>query len=295
MSKKTRDWLIYLGAAAFCAASVVLAVLQPEGWLLRLGSYGVYALAAVFLGLAVGFTLRYFQENPPKRLLEQAAYRTKFTARLHDDYAFRTMVFGYGSLALNSFFAVSKAIAGWKLSSVWLIALSVYYLALCLTKSLVLYRGRRHVPGETEGERLRREWNIYRMCGGLLMGLTFTLMGVIVLIVNAGNTFTYRGMLIFAVAVYDFYCLISSVVYMVRTRRKHSPVIVSVKSISFATSLVAMLTLQTAMFASFSDGLDLEMQKFMNIMTGTVVCAILVLWGAFMVRRSSKELRRLDA
>jgi len=287
--------LIYLGAAGFAVASVVLAVLQPEGWPLRVVSYGAYALATLFLGLAVGVTVRFFRENPPRRLLEQVAYRTKFTARLHDDYGFRTMVFGFASLALNSFFAVSKAIAGWRLSSVWLIALSVYYLALCLTKSLVLYRGRRLVPGETEGERLRREWKIYRMCGVLLVGLTFTLMGVIVLIINAGNTFIYRGMLIFAVAVYDFYCLISSIIYMVRTRRKHSPVIVAVKSISFATSLVAMLTLQTAMFASFSDGLEGETQKFMNIMTGTVVCAILVLWGAFMVRRSGKELRRLNS
>lgn len=287
--------LIYLGAAGFAVASVVLVILQPEGWFLQVVSYGVYALAAGFLGLAVELTVRFFRENPPKRLLEQVAYRTKFTARLHDDYAFGTMVFGYGSLALNSFFAMSKAIVGWRLSSVWLIALSVYYLALCLTKSLVLHRGRRYVPGETEGERLRREWKIYRMCGVLLLGITFTLMGVIVLIINAGNRFTYRGALIFAVAAYDFYCLIHSIVYMVRMRKKHSPVIVSVKSINFATSLTAMLTLQTAMFASFSDGLDLDMQKIMNIMTGTVVCAILVLWGALMVRRSGKELRRLES
>lgn len=294
MRRSMRSALIFVGFVIFAAASIALAVFQPEGLVWQCVTYCVYALAAASFALAVRQTALFFKQGNGRKGIARLAHKNRLTTRIYDDHAFRIVVIGYCSLAINSFFALTKAAAGWYASSTWLTALAFYYLFLCLIKALVLRMGQKRVPGETAEERLCREWKIYRLCGALLMLLTFALQGIIILVVERGNTFHYRGNLIFAVALYDFYCLISSIVFMVRTRRKHSPAIVSVKAIGFATSMVAMLTLQTAMFASFSDGIGEEWQKAMNIVTGTVVCAILILWGAFMIRRSQTELKRLQ-
>jgi len=291
MLPKRRVIFIFAATAVFAPASVAMSLLEAPSLPLRILTYVTYALAAVSFGLSIYLIVCFIKSFIPR--LMELAHRTAFTGRIVDDYTFRTMFTGYGSLAINVFFALTKAAAGWYYSSVWLIALALYYLVLCVTKALVLRRGRKRMPGETAPERLCREWKIYRMCGALLALMTVTLQGIIILIVEQGNTFTYQGTLIFAVALYDFYCLISSIVYMARARKKHSPLVVSVKAISFATSLIAMLTLQTAMFASFSDGLNAQWQKLMNILTGTAVCVILIVWGVFMARRSGRELKKL--
>lgn len=290
MRKGLQIVAVLLGSIVFGTASVCLSLTARVEWYLQILTYAVYALAALFLAGAVWVMVSLFRQNIWGKFRD-AAHRISFTGRLYDDYGFRTLFAGHLSLLVNIFFALTKAAAGWYFSSAWLSALAFYYLILCLTKALVLRRGRQKIPGETEAQKLRREWRTYRMCGVLLMLLTLALQGVIILIVKRGNAFLYWGTLIFAVAAYDFYCLISNIVFMVRTRRKHTPLVVALKSISFATSLVSMLTLQTAMFASFSDGINAFWQKLMNLMTGTAVCVILILWGALMVRRAQKELR----
>lgn len=121
--------------------------------------------------------------------------------------------------------------------------------------------------------------------------MTAALQGLVILIVREGQGFIYHGTLIFAVALYDFYCLTRAVVYMIRTRKKHGPVLVSIKTFSFASALVAMLSLQTAMFASFGRNLELSLRQFMNALTGSAVCLILLIVGIFMVVGANKRLR----
>ena len=112
------------------------------------------------------------------------------------------------------------------------------------------------------------------------------------MIVKEGNGFRYHGYLIFVVALYDFYCLTTSIVYLLKNRKAHSPAIMAIKYISLATSLVSMLSLQTAMFASFGEEMPLEEQQLMNLMTGTAVCGILVVLGIAMVMVANKRLKQ---
>lgn len=279
-----------LGAALFSALSMAVVMADRKASVWEGAAYLCYGAAAVFLILAVWSLTLYFREASLGQKLEEAARRTKITERMYEDYGYRTMITGHLSLAGNVVFALAKAAAGWYYSSVWLCALAGYYLILCIAKAVILRWGGRSADGETSAERMGREWKIYRLCGIFLILLTVTLQGVVILIVEQGKTYYYQGYLIFAVALYDFYCMITSIVFMVKTRKEHNPVIVSVKTIRFASSLVAMLTLQTAMFASFSGGLELEKQRAMNIITGTSVCAILILWGVWMVMRAQREL-----
>ena len=126
------------------------------------------------------------------------------------------------------------------------------------------------------------------------IALTIVLQGVVIKIVRDGSGFMYSGVLIFAVALYDFYCLISSVCYMIKSYKRHSPATVAIQSIRLATSLVAMLSLQTAMFASFADGMSAAQQQLMNALTGTCVCLTLLVIGISMVIHSSRNINELE-
>ncbi|MDE5741669.1 MAG: hypothetical protein K2H90_04400, partial [Oscillospiraceae bacterium] len=170
------------------------------------------------------------------------------------------------------------------LPSYWLITLAAYYILLCVIRIFLLRANGRIVSVKDEKQRLLREWKAYGICGRLFMVMTLILNGAIVLIVKDGHGFRYNGFLIYAVALYDFYCLISSIVYITNRRKNHTPIIESIKTIKLSTSLVSMLSLQTAMFASF--GGDLDYQTKMNFIVGTAVCVLIFLLGLFMAVRA---------
>ena len=80
---------------------------------------------------------------------------------------------------------------------------------------------------------------------------------------------------------------------MSKKRKKHTPSIIAIKCISFATSLVAILSLQTAMFASFgNNSMEIEKQQFMNTITGSVVCFFLICMGLFMILLANKKISK---
>lgn len=151
---------------------------------------------------------------------------------------------------MNILLALAKGAAGWLTTSWWLISLSAYYLILCILKFLLLQNSRQLTKLKNQSQRVQKEWKAYRICGLLFLVMTLVLLGVVILIVSEGNQFTYGKTLIFVVALYDFTCLISSIISIFRVRKQHTPTIVAIKMIGFATALVSMLSLQTAMFAS---------------------------------------------
>ena len=252
----------------------------------------LYAAAFISLCLVVWAFVRLMKSIDPKRRVSDKLHQSALTARLADDHAYRIRMTGYASLVLNVLLALSKAVAGWYSSSDWLIVLAAYYAVLCLTRFWVLERTRRADAEADERVRLRKEWQTFRICGLLLIVLTAVLQGVVIKIVKDDSAFSYQGTLIFVAAMYDFYCLISAIVYMVKTRGKHTPATVAVKAISLATSLVAMLSLQTAMFASFGaqGGTDRTGRQLMNTVTGSAVCVLLLATGIIMVVQSAKKL-----
>lgn len=280
-----------LGAVIFCTASLVAVSTQWGETVPAPVLYSIYVLAAIFLFAVVWALLLFFQTASPFETASGIAHRNILLSKLLDDDTFRIISMGYGSLVFNSLLAASKIVAGWWFSSAWLMVLAGYYLVLCVTKFLIL-RNTRAETTQTHGQsQIIREWKAYRLCGCLLVVLSFALQGVAIMIVKEGNGFHYHGYLIFAVALYDFYCLITSVIYLVKKRKAHSPAIMAIKYISLATSLVSMLSLQTAMFASFGQEMTLENQQLMNLLTGTAVCGILAVLGVAMVMVANKRLK----
>lgn len=255
----------------------------------------VYVCAAICLALAVWAIALFCRRSSPRRQLAALAQRNALTARMVQDFSFRTVQFTYASFAFNSLFALAKGVAGWVYASWWLISLSAYYLILCISKLLLLRGSRKLERLENQPLREQKEWKAYRICGILFLMMTLVLFGVVILIITEGNQFTYEGTFIFVVALYDFYCLTASIVYMIRTRKQHTPVIVAIKTIGFATALVSMLSLQTAMFASFGTDSDAAFKGLMNLISGACVCVLLFSIGLIMIIQSTNKIKLLKA
>lgn len=279
-----------LGAAAFSAAALWKAAAPEQLPLPAPAEYALYTAAGVFLALAVWAVIACVRRASPLRAVSRAACRHPLLARLYDDADLRIRWTGYGSLAFSGILALSRLAAGWQLASRWLTVLAGYSLALCATWGLVLRGSRAAARLDDPDARLRAGWKTYRLCGALLVLLALTLLGVAVLIVREDNGFVYDGFRIFAVAFYDFYSLISSVVFLIRFHRRRSPDLLALRQIRFAASLVSMLSLQTAMLAAFGTDTPLPLRRLMNLATGSAVCLLLALTGLFMVLRARRQL-----
>ena len=283
-----------VACVVFAAASLYGAFVKWRGDIPAFLTYIVYAVAFVSLVMFIWALVHRLRHGKYIERIDEKLHTNEFTAQLVDDFEYRTRVTGWLSLNANAFMALSKAAVGVYTSSTWLIVLAVYYLVLCIAKGWVLNAERKAAGESDELSRNRREWQVYRVCGFMYIALTIVLQGVVIKIVRDGSGFMYSGVLIFAVALYDFYCLISSVCYMIKSYKRHSPATVAIQSIRLATSLVAMLSLQTAMFASFADGMSAAQQQLMNAVTGTCVCLTLLIIGVSMVVQSNRNISALE-
>jgi hypothetical protein len=175
--------------------------------------------------------------------------------------------------------------------SVWLIAFGIYYLLLAVMRgSLVHYVRSASAKGKQMGDDLKGEFHCYRMCGIVLLLLNQALACIVIYIVHMNQGMNYPGLLIYAMAVYAFYAVITAVINVIRFRRQGSPVHSAAKVISLTAALVSMLSLETAMLAQFGAD-DLEFRKIMTSISGGVVCTFVLAIAIYMIVRSTGYLK----
>ena len=255
-------------------------------------SYVLYTVAAITLFTSVfyiGRSISYFYHE----ILLKGLKAHDFTARLLNDYRYRTVLFTNVSFFLNLVFVFLNLFFGIRQKSWWFITLSAYYLLLSSMRFAALHEENRNnrtkEKGGLEAEDIQvNEVRIYRNCGIIMMILTLALLESVVLILNDGNGKSYPGYLIFVVAGYTFYKIILSVINLFRVGKFKSPLLKTIRHIGYADAMMSLLSLQTAMFASFGTEQDVATPKIMNGLTGGVVCLMILAMGICMVASSSK-------
>ena len=101
------------------------------------------------------------------------------------------------------------------------------------------------------------------------------LAGAAVLLVNSEGGKSYPGYAIYAVAAYTFYKIIMSTIQVLKVGKRKSPLLTITRRIGYIDACVSILTLQTAMFASFASGQE-DFMLMMNAATGAVVCMMVL-------------------
>lgn len=214
-----------------------------------------------------------------------SVYKNKLGNRYMTDIPFQMKISLYSSLSVNLFYAGFKLITGIIYSSFWFGAEAVYYILLSAVRLMLL----RNV--HNDGGSLKQGFQAYRFCGVLLFALNAALTGIVFQMIHQGKSYEYPGLLIYAAAIYAFFCFTLAVINAIKFRNYKNPVMSAAKTINLAKALVAMFALQTAMFVSFND--DKNLEQMMNSITGGCVCLAIFGMAVFMVVRANKNLKKL--
>lgn len=187
------------------------------------------------------------------------------------------------SLAVNLIYAVFQLVSAILYSSLWCGAIAVYYMVICLARFLLL----RHFRLSDEDP--RGELKAFRFCGALLFTLNIGAVGIIVQIMLGRQGAQYPGHMIYGMAAYAFYRITVSIISVVQQRRLQSPALAASKALNFATALMAIFSLQTAMLAEFGESAFWE--SIMSVATGGAVCLIILCMAIFMIRWANRAMK----
>lgn len=279
-----RSWLL-LTLALF--SSVLLALVfyfsldtHPAAYIVF--ALSAYSLTAICVRICVSWggiktaTVSFIDRIPlTSHLRHDSEYRVRFSLR--------------SSFWYNALYAVFKLVFGYYLDSIWFVALGVYYLLLAAMRFLLMrYAARADFGSDIKGELVR-----YHVCGVILLVMNAALAVVVALIVRDNNGFAYPGYLIYVMALYAFYNVISAVAELIKYRRYKSPVISATKLVKLAVALVSMLALETAMLSQFSTGAENEgFRLIMTACTGAGVCTVIFAFAVYMIVHAAREMRK---
>ena len=283
-------WTILL---CLVSGAAVIIVLASEQHYSVFGYISYMASAYALISLIVSFPkmksdVKEFINN--NRLISGAkstVYNNKYGNRIVTDVSLRIKISLYASLSVNIIYAVFRLINGVRYSSFWFGAEAVFYIILSVVRFILLRNVRKNKGN------LEREYQTYRFCGVLLFVMNAALTGVVYQMIHFGMGAEYPGLFIYAAAMYAFYFLIDAVVQLIKFRKYKSPLLSAVKIINLSHALVAMFSLQTAMFASFNDG-DIMLERIMNSVFGGLVCCAIFAMAVMMVVRANENLKKIN-
>lgn len=245
-----------------------------------------YALVISITGISkiVIFARNGVSEHPFMKWLLSVPVVEKL---IHEN-RFRTEIALYPGFCINVLYVIFKTATGIYYRSAWFLSLGLYYLALAIMRLLLIHYIRFKKETSDKNDELRR----YRMCGYILFPINVALVGITILAVKKNAGFTYPGYLIYVMAMYAFYSVITAVMNLVKYRKYGSPILSAAKVINMSTALVSIFSLETAMLAQFGSESTEHFRVIMTALTGTGVSLIVVGMAVFMIVRSGVQIKR---
>lgn len=279
--------LLYAAAAVFAGLSFFQV---GTGEIFRFGEIVVYVCAA---GTAFPACLYIVPDikavnTAAHEWIEGLADRYQRLRRFIRDYRFRTFIATSVGLLINLAFAVFNGSIGFISRSPWYITLAVYYFSLSCMRFWTVNYGRRASGRKTFAGTQEKEIRIYKVSSVNLILLTVVLGGMVILTVHSYGGRQYPGIAIYIVALYTFIKVPLAVRNWLKTAKMKTPLLITIRSIGYADACVSVLSLQTAMLASFGDTEVEDSQKLMNGITGVILCVLVLGMGIYGVYQANK-------
>lgn len=177
------------------------------------------------------------------------------------------------SLIINLIYGIFKLTTGIYFKSAWFITFAIYYLLLCFMKINLISSLKSNV--EKEHRKLRHT-------GIVLLLLDIVLSGMIILIIHQNATFTYPGTLIYIVALYDFYLIITAIINVVKYHNHKSPFLTASKCMNLTVAMISMISLEVAMLYQFGEN-DIVFKNTMIGISGFVVAIVNFLMAIYLI------------
>lgn len=213
----------------------------------------------------------------------------RYLSRYFTDPRLRVKISLYGSVFMNTAYAIFQLGLGFYHASVWFYALAGYYILLALMRYFLLKESLK----KREEQELLVEYLLYRLCGVLLLVMNLALSVIVFYIAWQGRGFEHHSIVTIAMAAYTFGTLAKAIVNVVKYRKYRSPVMSASKAVSLAAASVSILTLETAMLTAFGEEGTEAFRNIMTSATGGVVCLFVLALAIYMIVRSTKEINRM--
>lgn len=176
--------------------------------------------------------------------------------------------------------------------SKWYTTLTVYYFLLVgLRIMLLMFMNK--IGGDDSQSKLL-EWRLYGISGTILALMNIVLAVMVFFIVWKNKGFTHYYLITIALAGYTFTSLTMAIVSIVRYRKFNSPYMSASKAINLVCALVSLLSLETAMLASFGREMSIRSRNILISVTGLIICLIVLGIAIYMSTRAIKNINILQ-
>lgn len=223
-----------------------------------------YVLAAITLTASCYYITIHIRQDITE-IIKPAIAANPYTNKVTTDYRWRTILFAGSGMVSNLIFAVFNGVIGITSHSAWFGTLSAYYILLSIMRVGIVDQERKIAAIKEKEEHMRWELSVYRRNSVLFILMAIVLAGAVILLLNSQGGKNYPGFTIYAVAAYTFYKIIMSSIQVVKVGKRKSPLLSITRRIGYIDACVSILTLQTAMFASFANGYLLQKKTEWNI------------------------------
>jgi len=288
------DWK-KLGKALLFPHIAIMILLIPIATVLLVGSMvfiGTESPVAIVSYVIAAYTLTVWCFKIPYLIKFFKTFKdeNKYARRWQDDTRLRVNVSLYGALVWNALYGILQLWLGFYHHTFWFYSLGAYYICLGVMRFFLARHTTRYAPGE----RMQTELGKYRACGIVFLVMNLALALIIFFMVYWNRTFEHHMITAIAMAAYTFTALTTAIINVIKYRKYNSPVFSASKAISLAAALVSMLTLESTMLTTFSDGtMTATEQKWMLGATGGVVSLLIVATAIYMIVVGTKKLKEL--
>ena len=192
---------------------------------------------------------------------------------MQDDRRF-SIVFSAGcTLVINLTYGLGHAVSGVMEASSWLLVMAAYHILLGVMRFGAVLTERRH-----SSERF-----VMRLCGGILVALAVILGISTALSILQDHAVPHGIVIMLIIAIYTFWKLTMAIVHTVQAHQTGTPLTRTIRNITLASALAAMMTMQRSMLASFGADMPAGDVLLFNALTGGGVCLLVLLMGLNML------------
>ena len=289
------DWK-KIGKAILFPHIAIMIILIPMATVLLVGSMvfvGTESGIAYISYILAAYTLTVWCFKIPYliKLFKAFKEENKYARRWQDDTRLRVNVSLYGSFAWNAMYGIFQLWLGFYHRTFWFCSLGAYYICLAGMRFFLVRHTRKYAPGEN----MKTELVKYRACGTIFLVMNLALALIVFFMVYWNRTFEHHMITAIAMAAYTFTAVTVAIVNVVKYRKYNSPVFSASKAISLAAALVSMLTLESTMLTTFSDGtMTATTRKWMLGATGGVISVLIVATAIYMIAVGTKRIKELE-
>lgn len=210
--------------------------------------------------------------------------KTKTGKKFVSSQRYRIILSAAVAFAFNLFYAIYHCVLGILNLSFWFIAMCAFYGILATMRfSAVLCESNHHKLSSDDTELF-----VMKFSGILLVLLSFVLATVNDISLSQNIAAKHEEILMITIATYTFYKITMAIVKAVKQHKNPSPLLRTIRNISYAEVSASILTLQRSMLVSFGS-MDNKQVCFMNAMTGAAVCLFVLILGLSMITKSKKK------